>query len=92
MTVAKQPPPVYWFSVAGRRECVKALEVSGVGSLFTRCLLPSPADFMGAWGLAGVSMRWVGVTGVGAGLPAVQGPAGGRSAGKRRGGGGGDRG
>jgi uncharacterized protein len=83
MVVAKQTPPVPWFSAAGRRECVKALKVSGVGSLspppsFRHLLIPR-----GSWG---------GVTGVGAGLPAVQGPAGGRPAGERRIGGGGDRG
>jgi hypothetical protein len=69
----------------GRRECVVALEVRS-------CLavppFPQHTSVLISWLRRGV-LSWGMVAGGGAGLPAVEGPAGGRPAGERRGGGGG---
>jgi hypothetical protein len=68
-------------SAEGRRECVAALEVRSLSSLspnLSTCSLNQLAEACLAL-----------VAGGGAGLPAVEGPAGGRPAGERRGGGGG---
>jgi ankyrin repeat protein len=76
MAMAKQLDLLpYGATVEGRRECVAALEVS----FFALGLL------MSTWDPLFVSV------GGGAGLPAVEGPAGGRPARERRGGGGGGR-
>jgi ankyrin repeat protein len=78
MAVAKQQPPYPSISAEGRRECVAALEVRS----FNVSHSPTPA----------LSVSWLRsfpVAGGGAGLLAVEGPAGGRPAGERRGGGGG---
>jgi hypothetical protein len=84
--LAKQePPPGRGVTTAeGRRECVAALEVR----LYT-LFFPSPKGLL----FTSACLRQSGVffvfAGGGAGLPAVEGPAGGRPAGERRGGGGG---
>jgi hypothetical protein len=86
MAIAKQepPPPLpnhpeLTISAEGRRECVAALEVSFCLPLFTCC----PDPLSEARGVVWARL----VAGGGAGLPAVEGPAGGRPAGERRGGG-----
>jgi uncharacterized protein len=87
MTVAKQQPPYPSISAEGRRECAAALEVRS-SVLLLSCSLQRPLSLM-IWLRCGVLSwaRWV--TGGGAGIPAVEGPAGGRPAGERRGSGGG---
>jgi hypothetical protein len=86
MDFAKQAPDDDRISAEGRRECVVALEVSLLVSA-----LPFIAPSLSTCCLVKLAQMWgvmLGmVAGGRAGLPALEGPAGGRPAGERRGGG-----